>query len=97
MSEREDTCALHNIKCREMEEMKKAIRQRVPIWVFVLLVSAMSAIFTYQLSLLSTHIHNSNKILNALMHGQNEIALNQRRVMGKIALEFQELPHYGVD
>ena len=51
--------------------------------------------------LLKEHIEKSNIILTdirtdirATQHGLNEVAINQTRVMKKLDLEFETIPHY---
>ena len=51
--------------------------------------------------LLKEHIEKSNIILldmqvgiRATQHGLNEVSINQKKVMKKLDLEFDEIPHY---
>ncbi len=102
---RSEYCPVHHIKCSDIKDLQIDAKKRVPIWVFVIFVSAMGGVLGYMnyeiiskevvtQRLLATHIEKSNVILNSMKHGLNEVALNQRTVMHKLDLEFEEAPRY---
>ena len=105
---RTEYCPVHHIKCKEWNNTQESVKQRVPIWVFrmflavlIVVIGAMN-VSSYRdnqdmLVLINDHIQKSNTLLTSIMHTTSETASNQRRVMSKIELEFQKLPHYGID
>ena len=101
-------CPVHHIKCGEWKATEESVKLKVPIWVFriflTILVVTLGAmnVNSYRenkavLEVVNEHVEKSNKILNAMSHGLNEVALNQRKVMRTLKLEFEEMPDYKGD
>ena len=98
-------CPVHHIKCGEWKSTEESVKLKVPIWVFriflTILVVTLGAmnVNSYRenkavLEAVNEHVEKSNKILNAMSHGLNEVALNQRKILRTLKLEFEEMPDY---
>lgn len=102
---RQEYCPVHHIKCAEIKEAGEVSKTKVPIWIFKIFVTCVVLVLGYMnvdsyrsnqqtLSVLDAHVQKSNIILHRITHGLNEVALNQRKVMSKLELEFVHLPDY---
>ena len=105
---RAEYCPVHHIKCKEWEATDKEVKNRLPIWVATILLTIAIPVVGFNyfqdsqanvqiLKRIDKHIDSSNKMLKKISHGTNEIALNQRKVMDKLEMEFSPLPHYDFD
>ena len=105
---RAEYCPVHHLKCGEWKSTEEAVKSKVPIWVFrifltilVVILGAMN-VNSYRenkavLEAVNEHVEKSNKILSAMSHGLNEVAVNQRKILRTLKLEFEELPDYKGD
>lgn len=100
---RSDVCAFHDMGVKEIRRTQENIKSKVPIWVFLLIVTAAITAMSwlnYEITKksehtqaeLSRHVAEANRLSKRLITGFNTIAWNQRRVMSAIKLEFQEFP-----
>lgn len=89
-AQKQSYCPVHSIKCSEIKDAHTLIRKRVPIWVFLGFCVCLGTILGYQLTLVQKNANTMEKVV----HGLNEVAVNQTRVMEKIGLEFHKLPSY---